>query len=139
MRMQDCAYAILNGMGFPHNWKEVTHNFILGLGLNTPYRSYVAYWDGKPVSTAAVLFGTEVAGIYTIATLPEARGKGFGAAVTLAPLLDARKWAIAWERCKLPKWDFPFTKEWDLRRISEWDRSSTVFNFTFDKGKWIWQ
>lgn len=89
--MRDCAYAILNGYGFPPNWKEVTDNFVLGLGLDTPYRSYVAYWDGKPVSTAAVLFGEAVAGIYTVATVPEARGKGFGAAVTLAPLLDARK------------------------------------------------
>jgi GNAT superfamily N-acetyltransferase len=89
--MRDCANAILNGFGFPPDWKEATDNFVLGLGLDTPYRSYVAYWGGKPVSTAAVFFGEEVAGIYTVATLPEARGKGFGAAVTLAPLLDARK------------------------------------------------
>ena len=97
-------------MGFPPNWKEVTHNFILGLGLNTPYRSYVAYWDGKPVSTAAVLFGTEVAEIYTIATLPEARGKGFGAAVTLAPLLDARKMGYRVGTLQASKMGFPVYK-----------------------------
>ena len=110
-RMQDCAYAILNGMGFPPNWKEVTHNFILGLGLNTPYRSYVAYLDGKPVSTAAVLFGTEVAGIYTVATVPEARGKGFGAAVTLAPLLDARKMGYRVGTLQASKMKFPVYKK----------------------------
>jgi predicted GNAT family acetyltransferase len=87
----DCADAIVNGYGFPLDWKDITINFSNGLGLVSPYRSYVAYWNGKPVSTAAVFFGQEVAGIYTVGTVPEARGKGFGAAVTLAPLLDARK------------------------------------------------
>jgi GNAT superfamily N-acetyltransferase len=89
--VQDCAEAIVYGYGFPPDWKDKTVDFLLGLGLEGPYRSYVAYWEGKPVSTAAVFLGREVAGIYTVATLPEARGKGFGAAVTLAPLLEARK------------------------------------------------
>ena len=88
--VQDCAEAIVYGFGFPPDWKSLTIDFLLGLGLDGPYRSYVAYWEGKPVSTAAVFLGREVAGIYTVATLPEARGKGFGAAVTLAPLLEAR-------------------------------------------------
>jgi GNAT superfamily N-acetyltransferase len=88
--VQDCAEAIVHGYGFPPDWKDLTIDFLLGLGLEGPYRSYVAYWEGKPVSTAAVFFGQEVAGIYTVATIPEARGKGFGAAVTLAPLLEAR-------------------------------------------------
>lgn len=89
--VRDCAEVIMHGYGFPPDWKDITIDFLLGLGLAGPYRSYVVYWEGKPVSTAAVFFGQEVAGIYTVATLPEARGKGFGAAVTLAPLLEARK------------------------------------------------
>jgi GNAT superfamily N-acetyltransferase len=89
--MQDCAHALTNGYGFPPDWQGITLDFLNGIGLDAPYRSYVAYWNGKPVSTAAVFFGKEVAGIYSVATLPEARGKGFGAAITLAPLLDARK------------------------------------------------
>jgi GNAT superfamily N-acetyltransferase len=108
--MRDCADAILNGYGFPPDWKEATDNFVLGLGLDTPYRSYVAYWNGKPVSTAAVFFGEEVAGIYTVATVPEARGKGFGAAVTLAPLLDARKMGYRVGILQASKMGFPVYK-----------------------------
>jgi GNAT superfamily N-acetyltransferase len=87
----DCAEALIKGYGFPPDWKGIAIDFLLGLGLDAPYRSYVAYWEGKPVSTAAIFFGQEVAGIYSVATAPEARGKGFGAAITLTPLLDARK------------------------------------------------
>jgi len=89
--VSDCAEVGINGFGFPPDWKDIAIDFLLGMGLDAPYRSYVVYWEGKPVSTAAVFLGQEVAGIYSVATTPEARGKGFGAAVTLAPLLDARK------------------------------------------------
>ena len=89
---RDCANALVYGYGFPPDWMDNTIAFENGLGLEgEPYRSYVAYWGGKPVATAGVFFGNEVAGIYSVATVPEARGKGFGAAVTLAPLIDARK------------------------------------------------
>ncbi len=108
--VQDCADAICNGYGFPPDWKDITVAFLNGLGLDRPYRSYVAYWDGKPVATAGVFFGQEVAGIYTVATLPEARGKGFGASVTLAPLLDARKMGYRVGTLQASKMGFPVYK-----------------------------
>ena len=88
--VRDCAQVQVHGYGFPPDSEEIAIDFVAGLGLDTPYRGYVAYSEGKPVSTAGVFFGEEVAGIYSVTTLKEERGKGIGAAVTLAPLLEAR-------------------------------------------------
>jgi len=63
----------------------------LQLGLNHPIRNYLGYLNGEPVSTSTVFYGGGAAGIYCVATLPKARGKGIGAALTLKPLQDARE------------------------------------------------
>ncbi|HEX2646232.1 MAG TPA: GNAT family N-acetyltransferase [Candidatus Dormibacteraeota bacterium] len=68
-----------------------TAHLQLGFGRKLPLRNYVALLDGKPVGGAAVFFAEGVAGIYNVAVLPEARGKGIGREVTLAALRDARE------------------------------------------------
>lgn len=55
-----------------------------------PFPHYVALLDGEPVATANMLLGGGAAGLYHLGTVAEARGQGIGAAITLAPLRDAR-------------------------------------------------
>lgn len=52
---------------------------------------FIAWVDGVPSATASVLLCGAICGIYLVGTLPAARGRGLGAAVTLAALHHARE------------------------------------------------
>ena len=53
-------------------------------------RMFVARLDGRPVATAVAVVDGDAVAIYNVATLPDARGRGLGGAITLGALLDAR-------------------------------------------------
>jgi GNAT superfamily N-acetyltransferase len=55
------------------------------------FRRYIGYDEGKPVASSAMVLHSGVAGIFAVATLPEARRKGIGDAMTRIPLLAARQ------------------------------------------------
>jgi GNAT superfamily N-acetyltransferase len=57
----------------------------------TPWKMYVGYLNGEAVATNMLFNGGGVASVYAVATVPSARGKGIGAAITLKPLLEARE------------------------------------------------
>jgi ribosomal protein S18 acetylase RimI-like enzyme len=68
-------------------WSDVYAG--LDLGPDAPWQHYVGRLDGEPVASSSVLLGAGVAGVYNVTTLPAARGRGVGAAMTRAPLADA--------------------------------------------------
>jgi ribosomal protein S18 acetylase RimI-like enzyme len=63
----------------------------LGLGEGGPWRHLVGRLDGQAVATVTLfVHPAAVAGVYFVATVPEARRRGIGAAVTSAALREAR-------------------------------------------------
>ena len=61
------------------------------LGNDPDSRRYVAWLDGRPVATSRLSMAGGAAGLYTVVTMPEARGRGIGTATTLTALLAGRE------------------------------------------------
>lgn len=52
-------------------------------------RAYLGLVDGRPVATSLSVRTGDVVGVYAVATVPAARGRGYGTALTWATLADA--------------------------------------------------
>lgn len=84
------AHVFVLGYGLPESLEPLVLDSWSKLGFDLPVRNYIGYLNGDPVATTCLFLGGGAAGIYSVATLPEARGKGIGAAIALRPLQEAR-------------------------------------------------
>lgn len=62
----------------------------MGYDDTLPWRHFLALLDDAPVASSSLLLHAGIAGVFGVATIPEARRRGVGAAVTLAALRAAR-------------------------------------------------
>ena len=79
------------GFQIEESFEKVWLDFFADAIFDTRFQTYLALLDGKPVATSQLFLSEGVAGIYNVSCIPDARGQGIGSAVTLAPLLEARR------------------------------------------------
>ena len=59
-------------------------------------RLYLGYLDGEVVAGSEMYLSAGVAGAYGVATLPHARRRGIGTAITGLPLREAQRAGAEW-------------------------------------------
>jgi GNAT superfamily N-acetyltransferase len=84
------ALASIIGFGLSEMYVDAWFDLLTGLGFDLPLCNYLGILGGKPVATSQLFLGAGVAGVYVVATIPDAQRQGIGAAMTLVPLRDAR-------------------------------------------------
>jgi GNAT superfamily N-acetyltransferase len=75
--------------GYPIHEMHPEDHLTDARALGGPLRCFVGYLGDEPVTCAAAYIGEQEVGVYMVATLPQARGKGYGAAVTAAAVASA--------------------------------------------------
>jgi ribosomal protein S18 acetylase RimI-like enzyme len=85
-----CADTFARGFGTDMASVEWLRTLVMGYGISDTRRWFLGYLDGKPMASSLLVLHRGLAGIYCVATLQEARGRGIGAALTREPMLIAK-------------------------------------------------
>ncbi|AYG04669.1 GNAT family N-acetyltransferase [Gryllotalpicola protaetiae] len=81
---------------------------------------FVGEVEGEPVATALGLMLEDHVGIFDVATLPEYRRRGFGAALTAAVIDDAMDRGAGWAWLQSSPAGFGVYESLGFRTVSEW-------------------
>ncbi len=76
------AFRSVVSRGFEIGYDDVARFLRPQLLEDAEVECYLGYWGGEPVASSTLVYGGRVAGIFNVATLPEARKRGFGEALT---------------------------------------------------------
>jgi ribosomal protein S18 acetylase RimI-like enzyme len=89
---RDCSRIVAECFQWPAQVLSAWQNYYerCSQELEGQVLTYVAHQRGAAVATAALFLAAGVAGIYNVATLPEARRQGIGTALVRAACADAR-------------------------------------------------
>ena len=79
--------------GYPESADKLFRIFTdLDLSESSRLQLIIGYLDNKPVSTYSIFMDREIAGLYSLTTLPEARGHGLGTAMSIVAVDLAKEY-----------------------------------------------
>jgi GNAT superfamily N-acetyltransferase len=88
--LRDFKDAFVSGFEVPEWAGQAWVDATLAFGIErAPWRCYVGRLNGRPVASNMLFIGAGVASVFGVATVPDARGRGIGAAITLIAYQEA--------------------------------------------------
>lgn len=85
------AWGDSYGAGQDHRQSRLDFRAGTAFGAGSNYRSFIGFLGQRPVATSELFLGGGIAAIFWVGAVEDVRRMGIGAAVTLAPLLEARR------------------------------------------------
>jgi ribosomal protein S18 acetylase RimI-like enzyme len=89
-----------------------------GFGDEAPFRHFVCRAEGEWVGASTLSLGAGVAGLANIAVIPERRGRGIGAAVAAAALLEGRDLGLRIGTLSAGELGLPLYRRLGFREVS---------------------
>lgn len=86
--LEDWERVMIPGFGRPESDRGVWQS---SFAQCAGWTHFVGYVGGEPVATTSLLDCGDLAGVYHVVTVPSARGRGIGQAMTVAALEHARE------------------------------------------------
>lgn len=97
--------------------RQMTRQEVLELdGL----RCYLGEFDGRPVATSLGITSAGVVGIFNVATLKEARGRGFGRALTVRAIAEGVAGGATWAYLQSSAAGFSIYRALGFETVEEW-------------------
>jgi ribosomal protein S18 acetylase RimI-like enzyme len=85
--------AMSAGFGMRANERKAMNELAAAVGYpdDAPWVRWVAFDGNRPVASSGLMLGGGLAGIYNVATAPEVRRRGLGAALTATAIAEGRE------------------------------------------------
>jgi ribosomal protein S18 acetylase RimI-like enzyme len=118
--LRDWAMTMSTGFGFSDEAREaaISHLSAIGFCQGSPLAHYIAYLNGVPAAVSTVFFGSRTVGVYFVTTVPSARRRGLGDAVTRRGLEDAKSRGYATAVLQASRMGEPMYRKMGFRRRS---------------------
>jgi len=117
--LRACGDTLAEGFELRNEIGKGVSDAVVSYGMSPTRRWFLGLLNGKAVTVSLLVLHDEFAGIYCVATVPEARGRGLGYAITREPLMAARTDGYSIAVLEASRMGFPVYKRIGFKQLFE--------------------
>ena len=117
--LRACGDTLAEGFELRDEIGKGVSDAVVSYGMSPTRRWFIGFLNGKAVTVSLLILHDDFAGIYCVATVPEARGKGLGRAITSEPLMAAKVEGYDVAVLEASSMGFPVYKRIGFRQLCE--------------------